>query len=106
MDMPENKKTLDPPEVQIGDWIILGRDHFDYSRIYGCVLRKYSVTEIEIGYYQDKRTAIGDDMIWDGERWEFKYSGPSGRYLRDNEERIVKEGPSPISTIRPRGLVT
>ena len=101
MDKPKKKNPPEPPEIQVGDWIILGRDQFDYSRMYGYVLRKYSDTEIEVGYYQEKRKAIGDDMIWNGERWEFKYPGPSGRYLRGSEERIVKEGPSPISTIRP-----
>jgi hypothetical protein len=74
--------------VKKGDWISVG-----ISNINAYVLHVFSETEISAGYYQNHLKAIMEDFVWDGERWQFKYSGPNGSYLRGHEEAIVKMGP-------------
>lgn len=49
---------------------------------------------ISVGYYQNRAKTIKEEAIWDGERWQFKSSGPNGSYLRGEEEAAVKRGPS------------
>ena len=79
---------MNPPEVKEKTWITFGVNNLN-----GYVLRVFSDTEIEVGYDQNDLKAIGENVVWTGERWDFKSQGPGGRYLRGSEERIVKEGP-------------
>ena len=79
-----------PDKVKKGDWIKVGANRTD-----GYVRYVFSETELNVGYYQNRIKAIGEDVVWnekDG-RWEFKSDGPNGSYLHGQEERIVKEGP-------------
>lgn len=81
---------MKPNRVEKGDWIRVGINGID-----GFVRYVFSDTELNVGYYQNKHKAIGEDVVWnekDG-RWDFKYDGPNGSYLHGQEERIVKEGP-------------
>ena len=79
---------MEAPEVRLHQWIRVGT-----TNIYGLVLDIYSKDALGVGVYQNKLKAIKDDVIWDGTRWEFKYSGPSGSYLHGAEESMVKAGP-------------
>ena len=81
---------MKPDKIEKGDWIKVGVNGTD-----GFVRYIFSETELNVGYYQNKRKAIGEDVVWnekDG-RWDFKCDGPNGSYLQGLEERIVKEGP-------------
>ena len=75
------------PEVTQGTWIRFA------TGIWGYVLRKYSDTHLKVGYHQNDLKAIGDDVIWTGDKWDFKYEGMTGRYLDGRDEAIVKSGP-------------
>lgn len=75
-------------KVKEGDWITVGS-----SNMNAYVFHVLSDTEVSAGYYQNQSKAIKEDFVWDGESWQFKYQGPNGSYLRDQEEAIVKIGP-------------
>ena len=75
-------------KVKKGDWITVGS-----SNISAYVFNVISGTEVSAGYYQNQSKAIKENFVWDGETWQFKYHGPNGSYLRDEEEAIVKRGP-------------
>lgn len=77
---------MNPPNVSEYQWIRVGKND-------ALVLRVYSEGKIEIGYYQNGIKAIGEDAVWNGSEWVFKYEGLSGRYLRGSEESAVKRGP-------------
>lgn len=74
------------PNVQVHDWIKVGNSD-------ALVLRVYGPGSIYVGYYQNRIKAIGEDAIWDGSAWIFKYEGPNGTYLRGAEEAAIKRGP-------------
>ncbi|WP_229653033.1 hypothetical protein, partial [Vibrio parahaemolyticus] len=76
------------PNVKVGDWIQVGE-----NKINAYVFHIFDSKNISAGYYQNRMKAIKDDFLWDGEAWQFKYSGPSGSYLKGSEEMIVKQGP-------------
>ncbi len=81
---------MKPDKVEKGDWIRVGT-----NGIYGYVRYVFSDTELNVGYYQKKLKAIGEDVVWnekDGRR-DFKSNVPNGSYLQGQEEQIVKEGP-------------
>ena len=78
---------MEPPKVRERDWITFA------SGLDGYVLKIFSETELEVGYYQNNWKAIKENVVWTGERWEFKYKGVQGRYLEHEEEAIVKAGP-------------
>ena len=75
------------PLVKEKTWIRLG------SGIYAYVFNVISETKISIGYYQNNRTAVKENVLWKDNQWEFESSGPSGSYLRGADEAIVKRGP-------------
>ncbi|EPC7293535.1 hypothetical protein [Vibrio vulnificus] len=76
------------PNVKVGDWIQVGE-----NKINAYVFHIFDSKNISAGYFQNRMKAIKDDFLWDGEAWQFKYSGPSGSYLKGSEEMIVKQGP-------------
>ncbi len=75
------------PKVDVGQWIVIGEATNAY------VLSVTSDTELEVGYLQNSVKAIKEAVIFDGDRWKFKYSGPCGSYLRGRDASIVKHGP-------------
>jgi hypothetical protein len=75
------------PSVQVGDWIRVGSSD-------ALVLRVYGSGSIYVGYFQNRAKAIGEDVIWDGSAWKFKYEGPNGTYLSGADEAAVKRGPA------------
>jgi hypothetical protein len=75
------------PQAASGTWIHIGRS------IDGYVFSTNPDGSLEVGYYQNRLKAIKETVVWSGESWEFKYSGPNGFYLRGSEEAIVKRGP-------------
>lgn len=75
--------------LSTGTWIKVGKN----QNIDAYVFRVDSDTEIFAGYYQNGAKAIGEDFVWNGAFWDFKYSTPSGSYLRGERERLVKKGP-------------
>lgn len=78
-------------KVKKGEWITVGS-----SKINAYIFHVFSDTEVSAGYYQNGSKAIKEDFIWDGETWQFKYSGPCGSYLNGQEAAIVKKGPAQI----------
>ncbi|MEX0300576.1 MAG: hypothetical protein AB3N28_15995 [Kordiimonas sp.] len=84
---------MERPDVRKGQWIKFGT-----SRIDGYVFDVFSDGTLGVGYHQNKMKAIKTDVIWNGEHWDFKYSGPDGSYLRRHEEAIVKRGPYDAAT--------
>jgi hypothetical protein len=83
---------MDSPKIKVGDWITIGkRDAL--GGINGYVIDVHSDGSLGVGYCQNKIKAIKTDVIWVGEHWDFKCSGPDGSYLRGVEEHIVKNGP-------------
>lgn len=81
---------MDRPDVKKGDWISIGSNH-----ISGYVIDVFLDGGLGVGYSQNNAKAIKDDVDWDGERWQFRYSGPSGSYLSGPVEFIVMRGPQP-----------
>ncbi len=71
-----------------GSWIYVGE-----SKIPAYVINVISETEVSAGYYQNMTKAIKESFVWEGGVWEFKHSGPSGSYLSDHLESVVKRGP-------------
>ncbi len=57
------------------------------------VMAAHSDGSLAVGYYQNNAKAIGEDVVWDGKCWQFKYSGPNGTYLKGELEAIVRRGP-------------
>lgn len=83
---------MEAPKVEKGDWIKIKSSESD-SGIDGYVLDVFSAEELGVGYYQNNIKAIKENVVWSGSHWKFKYSGPSGSYLKGHEEAIVKHGP-------------
>jgi len=75
------------PVVTEGQWIRIG----SIDALVMLVGNDY----ISVGYYQNHAKAIKEDAVWNGNGWEFKYSGPNGIYLFGHEEAAVKRGPPP-----------
>jgi len=74
--------------ISKGQWITVGENNID-----AYVFQVISNTEILAGYYQNRIKAIKEEIVWDGSKWRFKNSGPSGSYLRGADEALVKRGP-------------
>jgi len=79
------------PSVKEGEWIAIG-DPRSGNIVSGLVMGVYS-DHIAVGYYQNNAKAIKEDVVWVGDHWKFKYSGPNGSYLHGAEEAAVKRGP-------------
>lgn len=84
---------MNQPEVKIGQWIKIGKSQGLVMAIDGYVLNVYPDGVLGVGYYQDNIKAVKEDVIWNGEFWEFKSPGPDASYLRGPEETTVKRGP-------------
>lgn len=78
----------DAPLVDEGQWILVGG-----ARIKGLVMSVYGDGHLGVGHYQNSK-ALKEDVVWDGEQWEFEQSGSSPDYLRGSEAATVKRGPS------------
>lgn len=83
---------MNPPKVKEGDWIIISPDETGVG-IDGYVFSVQKDGILSVGYYQNKIKAIKEDVVWDGNNWKFKYTGPNGTYLSGADEAIVKRGP-------------
>ena len=84
------------PDVKLGDILRIG-NHFDAPKaqvvnIYTDEQKKSGVCgDVKVVYYQNKIKGIKDDIIWSGDSWEFKDSGPSGSYVDiDRYDPILK----------------
>ena len=86
--MPNEQGALPPPDIKVGRWIKIGPNELD-----GYVLSKRSVGSLSVGYYQNQLKTIKEDVVWNGHRWVFEHSGPSGSYLDGPDAAIVKKGP-------------
>ncbi|MGJ8690494.1 MAG: hypothetical protein ACSHXZ_13355 [Gammaproteobacteria bacterium] len=75
-------------DITKGQWIKVGESNID-----AYIFQVLSYTEILAGYYQNRTKAIKEEFVWDGSRWSFKNSSPSGSYLRGADEALVKRGP-------------
>jgi hypothetical protein len=75
--------------IREGQWIRVGNNDID-----AYVFQVISSTEILAGYYQNKTKAIKEEFFWNGKKWDFKNSGPSGSYLNGSDEALVKRGPA------------
>lgn len=83
---------MSQPEVKLHEWI-------EVSNRPACVLRTHDDGGIFVGYCQYRGTkrskpwkAVGEEIVWKNNEWQFKSSGPDGTYLRGKEERIVIDG--------------
>ena len=85
-------QSVKAPELKTHEWIRFASGSSG-TGVWGYVLKKYSDTHLEVGYYQNDLKAIGEEVIWTGKKWDFRYEGPCGRYLHGREEAIVKSGP-------------
>ena len=75
--------------VREGQWIYVGK-----SSIPAYVISVISDEEVSAGYYQNDAKAIKENFVLVDGRWEFKYEGPNGSYLKGTRyETIVKRGP-------------
>lgn len=74
------------PPQKIGDWIKIGQNGID------AVVLGVQQRSLHVGYFQNDLKAIGDDVVWNGEFWEFETSGPSGVYLQGRDAWLVKRG--------------
>lgn len=79
--------TSNTPQVTKGQWIRVN-DSVD-----GYIFNVNGDGSLAVGYYQNRHKAIKETVVWNGEKWVFKYEGPNGSYLRGEEEAIVKRGP-------------
>ena len=77
---------MNKEKVKSGEWIRVGK-------INAYVISVISDDEVSAGYLQNDIKAIKESFVWDGQRWQFKDSGPSGSYLSGSLEAIVKNGP-------------
>lgn len=80
------------PIVNKGEWIVIGKQS-PFGGVHGYVFNVHADGSLSVGYYQNKLKAVKEDVVWDGEHWQFRNSGPDASYLRGVEERIVKNGP-------------
>lgn len=75
------------PEIKPGQWISIGENSikavvcnvFDSSNAFG--------ERLEVVYLDSRNRAINEDVIWSGEIWRFKNSGPDGGYA-DRSQRL------------------
>lgn len=79
-------------DIKEGQWITIKSENNPIG-IDAYILKVISKEKLYIGYYQNEFKAIGENVIWNGEYWEFEHPGVSGIYLRGREENIVKKGP-------------
>ena len=80
---------MNAPQIAQGQWIKIGAHGLD-----GVVFDIHRDGSLSVGYVQNQLKAIKEDVIWDGDRWQFATSGPGGSYLRGAEEVLVKRGPA------------
>lgn len=75
--------------VREGQWIFVGE-----NQIPAYVINVISEEEVSAGYHQNNFKAIKENFVLVDGRWEFKYKGPNGTYLKGTRyESIVKRGP-------------
>lgn len=77
---------MDQPKVAERTWIKLANGIDAYVL---CI----DSGGLSVGYHQNDKKAIREDVVWDGSRWQFRHSGQSGSYLHGQDEMIVKKGP-------------
>ena len=80
------------PDVKKGQCIKIGKPNSS-NKTNGYIFDIFSDGTLGVGYLQPIGKAIKEDVIWNGEHWEFRASGPDGSYLRGPDEFIVKQGP-------------
>ena len=73
------------PTVEQGQWVHVGPAHLGRSAVVCNVHDEH----IEIVCLDDKNMAINEDVVWDGEKWEFKHPGPCGGYA-DRYSRLSR----------------
>lgn len=69
-------------KVEPRDWISIGK-------IDAVVVQVYDLEgqTVEAVYFDQKRQAINEDVVWDGKTWKFKIEGPCGGYA-DKSPRL------------------
>jgi hypothetical protein len=83
---------MERPAVRQGEWITIKSSSSDRTGVAGHVFDVFD-DGLGVGYLQNGMKAIKEDVIWKGDHWSFRSSGPNGSYLRGPEEAIVKRGP-------------
>jgi hypothetical protein len=78
----------DVPSVCSGDVLRLGST-FPRKKFVVCnVYPEKNPLEIEVVYLDTQDRAINEDMVWNGDNWEFKCTAPCGGYA-DNLARLA-----------------
>lgn len=76
-------KSMEIPSIKERDIIKIG-DHSNAPkaqvvRIYTDEEKKTTLCgDVEVVYFQNKLKGVKDDVVWDGENWQFKNEGTSG----------------------------
>ena len=79
------------PKEKVDSWISIG-EPTPFGGVDGYVFSIYEDGSLSVGYYQNNLKAIKQDVVWNGDYWEFRSSELGGSYLKDREEYIVKKG--------------
>lgn len=78
---------MSPNKVTVGQWIRIA------NSLDGYVFHVNGDGSLEVGYLQNRLKAIKETVVWNDGKWNFKYLGPNGSYLRGADEDLVKRGP-------------
>ncbi|KKP99088.1 MAG: hypothetical protein US71_C0001G0063 [Parcubacteria group bacterium GW2011_GWD2_38_12] len=73
---------MQKPDVKIKDWIGIGESRPLCSPLYAVVCN-ISHDDIEVVYLQNDHKPVKQEVIWDGETWQFNTN--SGITLREGE---------------------
>jgi len=84
---------MNPPKVNIGDWIKIQTDEKNPG-INGYVFNVSPEGDrLYVGYLQNNVKPIKEPVCWTGAFWKFEYDGPNGSYLKGSDAEVVKKGP-------------
>ena len=73
----EDKIMGEKPAVKAGDWITFGNNR---QAVVCNVYDAASFADIEIVFFDQEGRATNNDMVWQGDKWVFKFPEGSGGY--------------------------
>ena len=83
------------PKIAVGDLIIIGTKRANYKAqvfyVYTDRDRKYGPCgDIQVVYLKYQTKCIREDVVWDGEKWNFDTEGPTGVEVNVNNYPELK----------------
>ncbi|MFA6608300.1 MAG: hypothetical protein WCT07_00065 [Candidatus Paceibacterota bacterium] len=84
------------PKIKVDEIIYIGEGYMSPKaqivRIYKKEEKDTGIHgDVEVVYHQNGLKGIKEDAVWDGTKWNFKNSGPSGSYVNIDQYPDVKQ---------------